>query len=139
MKNKLQKIKKSNLKLSMITIFMVAVALYSCTKPGGSNGAAQFIGTWNMTSACGGSAPIIFGGTGNTVTTTGTIGGGSCAKSITYTGTVSGKGFTIPSATYTDNCGVSYTVSGTGTLNGSTLSLTITIVGEGTCTFSGTK
>jgi hypothetical protein len=140
MENKLKKIAKSKSKLTWVALFAMALAISSCTKSGGgSSGAAQFIGTWNMTSSCGGSAPVTFSGSGNTITTPGNVGTPGCAKPITYTGTVSGNGFTIPTTTYTDNCGNSYTVSGVGTLNGGTLTFTLTVGGFGTCTLTGTK
>ena len=141
MKNKLQKVAKSN--ATLIALFLLALAINSCTKSSSSSGgAAAFAGTWNVTSSCGGSTSLVITSSGSTINFPGAAGNGSCAKPITYSGTVSGNNVVIPTTTYTDNCGNSATIGGAGSISGSTLTLTLTVAastGSGSCTLTGTK
>ena len=133
------------------TVLLGGMVLTGCTKsPSGSGGtdAAKFVGTWNGTAICtgsatGGSSSFTWnaGSTGTSLTASGSVGSGSCLKAITQNGTASGNNVSFPTTTYTDNCGNSYTVTETGSLSGSTLTLTETVSGalSASCTFTGTK
>ena len=121
---------------------LTTITLSSCTKsPNSGNDGAKFAGTWTGTSSCGGSATFVLASSGNTVSTSGSVGIGSCVKSITFSGTASGNNVNFPSQTYTDGCGNSYTVSANGSISGTTLTLTQTASGtvSASCTFTGTK
>ena len=151
--------KRCNMKKKLFTIIgnkiMIAAVvacvaatfiISSCTKSSsGSSGnyAAQFVGTWTATSStCGASGgSTVFSGSGNTISTSGTVGNTGCVKSITETGTATANGFTFPSQTFTDGCGLSYTISAVGTISGGTLTFTETISGAvtATCTVTATK
>lgn len=142
MSNQLQKTTK---KIMVFAAAVVFITLASCTKKTTSSDAAKFIGTWNGTTTCAGgsgSGTMTFGGSGNTLTNSGFVGSGACYKAITANGTASGNTYTFPAQTYTDNCGVTYTVSSSGSLSGSTLtavSSASSAAGSVTCTFVGTK
>ena len=105
--------------------------------------AAAFIGTWKGTTSCGGTATTVLtaGPTNSTVLNSGSVGSGSCYKACTITGNVNGNTVTFPATTLVDNCGNSYTMSYSGVLNGTTLTLTGTITGaiNAVCTGTYTK
>ncbi len=143
--------KQSNYKIrnAFITIAstgLLFASLAGCTKKEDENHAAKFSGTWNGTASCaggsGGSGSLVFTATDNkTVTTNYSVGTGSCVQAKTLTGTANGNSVTFPTVTLTDGCGLSYSLSGTGTISGSTLTFTISVNGaaNGSCTFTGTK
>ena len=134
---------------SIVASAMFTIIISSCTKSSSSsspNYAAQFIGSWSGTSVCSGATGnntvTINAGSGtNGLSIAGTVGSGSCLKSITENGTASATSFSFPSQTFTDGCGNSYTLSVSGTLNGNTLTAVTTASGSvsATCTFTGTK
>ncbi len=125
--------------LALVTFF----AFSGCTKSGSSTDyATQFAGTWTGTSSCGGTASITLTRVNNTtLTSSGSVGGTGCVKSVTLNHTASGNTLTIPTQTFTDGCGNSYTISGSGVLSGSTLTYTENVTGAVTasCVFTGTK
>ena len=127
--------------LFLAILSLTSVTLSSCTKKSDSNDAAKFVGTWNGTSSCG-MTYITFAGSGTTVTTDGTVGSGTCQKSVTFTLTASGNAMS-GSAVNTDLCGNTITSGMTGTISGNTLTLSITAASStgssGSCTFTGTK
>ncbi|MBC7554212.1 MAG: hypothetical protein H7257_09555 [Taibaiella sp.] len=124
--------------------FLAATMQLSCTKKtDSSNDGAKFVGTWSGTSSCGGASSFVLnaGSDGNKVTNSGTAGSGACLKNVTLTYTANGNNLVLPSQTFTDNCGLSYTMSGSGTLSGNVLTITQTATGgvNATCVFTGTK
>ncbi len=133
--------------IHFLSIVLIITFIFSaCTKKADENDANKFIGTWNGSTTCTGGGTggtsATFGGSGKTLTMAGTVGSGSCQKSITATGTASGNAFTFPSQSFTDNCGVTATISMTGSLSGSTITVITTgsVAGvSATCTFTGTK
>ncbi len=149
MKQKLLKLLGNKIMLAAIVTFTVTTAiLSSCTKSSssGPNYAALFVGTWTGSTLCSGATGnntvTIDAGSGtNGLSIPGTVGSGSCLKSVTENGTASATSFNFPSQTFTDGCGNSYTLSVSGTLNGSTLTAVTTASGSvnATCTFTGTK
>ena len=131
-----------------------ALTLPSCSKSSNNSGtttnyAAPFLGTWTgITNTCGstgGTFTFSAGSNGNTFTEPGTVGAGTTAcplKNIVITCVAtSTTAFTIPSTTYTDNCGLSYTITGGGTLSGNTLTVSVASTGAVTanCTSTCTK
>jgi hypothetical protein len=133
-------------------VVMAIVTTSSCTKKSSSaaDDASKFVGSWKGTATCGsGATPaadtlvLNAGNSGTGLASPGNVGisGTSCVKAITDSGTASGNSFTFPTKTFTDNCSNSYTISFTGTLSGSTLTVTETVSGfvSTTCVFTGTK
>lgn len=119
----------------------------SCTKKEDRKDGAKFVGTWNGSYSCSGSASsgsqiiISAGSDDNTVTMQGYVGSGSCQKNITYNLAANGTAL-VCNQNFTDNCGNSYSVSIAGTLANNTLSLSFSGAGGGTggtCVFTGTK
>ncbi len=145
MSNQLQSTTKKI--MAFATAFaVVCITFTSCTKKTTGSEASKFIGTWNGTTTCAGSATggtsVTIGGSGNTVTIAGTAGSGACVKSITATGTASGNTFSMPTQSFTDNCGGTSTLAVAGSLSGSTITVVTTGSAgglSGTCTFTGTK
>lgn len=124
---------------------ILATVFTGCTKEEEDH-AAKFSGTWNGTASCnggsGGTGQLVFTATDKkTVTTTYSAGGAGCVKAHVLTGTANGNSVTFPAITVSDNCGGSYSVSASGTLNGSSLTFTLSVNGaaNGQCTFTGTK
>jgi len=135
--------------LLMACVFS-AFVFYGCTKSSSGSTtsyATPFIGTWNNTSStCGtvsGTTTFSAGSNGNTFTMNGTIGGSaSCLKTITLSCVASSNtSFTMPAVTFTDNCGLSYTFSGSGTLNNNVITVNQIITGavNANCTATLTK
>ena len=133
---------------SVTTLALATVIVSSCTKKSDSspNYSAQFIGTWSGTTNCAGKTgtgtlTLAAGSGTNSLTNSGTCGTGSCVKPITVNGTASANGFVFPVQTFTDGCGLSYTITYVATLSGGTLTSTETATGavNATCTFTGTK
>jgi hypothetical protein len=58
-----------------------------------------------------------------------------------FTLVASGNTLTVPTQSFQDNCGNTWTVTGTGLLTGTSLTLTQNITGttNTSCTFVGTK
>ena len=129
--------------VQIICVALVTFITFSgCTKSSSTDDAAKFAGTWNGTNSCGGTTSLTLTRTNNTtLTNTGTVGAGSCLKAITLNYTASGNTLTISSQTFTDNCGNSYTISGSGSLSGNTLTVTENASGAITasCVLTGTK
>jgi hypothetical protein len=132
--------------VAMLSLTVLSAGFAGCTKEKDENHAAKFNGTWSGTASCSGSSPssgqLVFTATDNkTVTTNYSAGTGSCVQGKVLTGTANGNNVTFNTITVTDGCGLSYSVSATGTLVGSTLTFTLSVNGaaNGTCTFSGTK
>ncbi len=143
---KLETTLRSKMVMAMLVVFSLTSFMFSsCTKTE-SNDGAKFIGTWNGTTTCAGSASggssivISKGSNNNTVTMEGSLGTGSCYKAIVYNLAVSGNTFTC-TKTDTDNCGNSYTTTLTGSTSGNSLSISFAGSGSatGTCVFTGTK
>jgi hypothetical protein len=149
MKQKLLKMLTNKIAVAtVVACALTTVIISSCTKSPspGPNYATQFIGTWTGTSVCSGatgnSSVTINAGSGtNGLSTSGTVGSGSCQKSMTESGTAAATSFSFPSQNFTDGCGNSYTLTVSGTLNGNTLTAVTTASGSvsATCTFTGTK
>jgi hypothetical protein len=132
--------------MPILLVGTVFASLAGCTKKEDNNDAAKFGGTWKMTANCTGSSPssgdLIFTATDNkTVTTSYSVGSGSCAKAKVLTGTANGNTVTFNTTTITDACGGSYSVSATGTISGGTFTFSLSVNGaaNGVCTFVGTK
>lgn len=147
MTKKLHSIWKSQCIAALAFICFTLFTVTSCTKKSdsGGNDAAKFVGTWNGT-ACGSTGQLVLaaGSNGTTLTNAFNVGatGTSCFKSVALIINASGNNLTIPTQNFTDNCALSYTLSGSGSLSGNTLSLTINVSGAvptTTCTFVGTK
>jgi hypothetical protein len=103
---------------------------------------SKFQGTWVGTNSCsGGSTTYLINGgiDANTLTTAITLGTGTCAYPVTITLSASGNAIAIPTQTFTDNCNKSYSITGTGNLDSTTLSLTISGIASTPCTFTGHK
>jgi hypothetical protein len=127
---------------ALASITVITLIASSCTKSSSGNAGAQFAGTWTGTSSCGsGAASFVLTASGNTVSTTGTVGSTGCVKSITLSGTASGSNVVFPATNYTDGCGLSYTISAAASLSGGVLTLTESVTGAVTasCTFTGTN
>ena len=124
--------------IAMVAIFAFAiVTVSSCTKSKSDPANKQFIGTYNGNDCAGNSATITVnaGGSDNTISLPSSISGGtSCSKGINVVGTISGNTVAFASQTFTDNCGNSATLSGSGGISGSTITLNLTA----TETVSGT-
>ncbi len=128
--------------IALLSLFTIS----SCTKKTDtSNDGAKFVGTWVGTSTCNPGATqnfiITAGSDGNTVNSSGTVGGAGCVKSATLIMKASGNVLTLNSQTFTDNCGLTYTLSGSGSINGNSFTMTQTATGavNATCTFTGSK
>jgi hypothetical protein len=106
---------------------------------------STFAGTWTIqTNTCGSTGvPMVIksGSSKNTISIDGNAGSGSCNKTFTASGTTTASNFVIPAYTVTDNCGLSYTFTTTGTLNGNVLTIVLTASGavNGTCTSTCVK
>ncbi len=146
------------MKLSLPTVFRVgmlattigifSIVVTSCTKDEDTDEASKFSGTWNANISCTtgetGTGPMVLTKKDNkTVTMSYSVGDASagCAKAQILTGNASGNAVNFPSVTVADGCGLSYGLSAVGELNGSTLTLTLSVNGaiNSTCTFTGTK
>ncbi|MES2704302.1 MAG: hypothetical protein V4649_16795 [Bacteroidota bacterium] len=127
-----------------VFVGLPGTCLTSCNKSE-NNDAAKFVGTWAGTSSCspaGGAVTFVAGANGSTFNyPAAVIGSGSCMKQVTVVVTASGNNCTISPQTFVDLCGVSYTVSGAGSISGNTLYLTLQVTGASTlaCAFTGTK
>ena len=144
---------KQNLKTSftsraiglMTIAFILLMNISSCTKKSDNNDAAKFVGTWHGTSTCSsGTGDMVFtaGSSGGVFIQPGTVGvAGTCQKAISINASATGNAFTVATQSFTDNCGNSYTISGGGVLNGTTLTYTLNFSGAVTasCVFTGTK
>jgi hypothetical protein len=129
----------------------------SCKKSKGEKANAKFVGTWHGSGSCGVmgyTAPVdsisfvlVAGATDNSLTTTQTVGSdSSCLKPVTINLTANGNNLVMPSQSFTDLCGNAQPISGSGTLSGTTLTMTesMGITASGlpltvTCTFTVTK
>ena len=142
MKKKVLTIAGKKIMVASIAAFALSAVIISSCKKDDPDYAAQFIGTWNTTSnSCGGgnSSFTISAGTGkNALATSGTVGNSGCVVSITETGTASKTSFNFPSQTFTDGCGLTYTITLSGTISGNTISYTETASGAVNITCSGT-
>ncbi len=131
---------------SIVAVIMVSVAIgfSGCTKNSDAvttDESAKFAGYWTGLS-CGSAARFTLTRVNNeTLTSTTIIGSGSCSKSIVFTLVASGNTLTVPTQSFQDNCGNTWTVTGTGLLTGTSLTLTQNITGttNTSCTFVGTK
>ncbi len=148
MKQKLAPISKTKFVLSgILTGLLCVVIIASCTKSSSSTTVNPFLGTWNGSTTCTGSATPTSGtvtltGSTTTVNITGNCGNGTCYKSYSYPASVSGNSFSLATTTFQDNCGASYTISSNGSISGNTLTIVAyaaSPTGSGTCTFTGTK
>jgi hypothetical protein len=149
MKKQPRSIQSNKITMAAIaTCCFAAVIISSCTKsPNGSttNNATQFVGTWHIVSSTcptsNGSLEFDAGSSANTLTNSGTVGNPGCVKSITATGTASTNSFVFPPQTFTDGCGLSYTISLSGTISGNTLTFTEIASGavSANCTATATK
>jgi hypothetical protein len=127
------------------TIGLFSVAMTGCKKEE-EDQAAKFNGSWTGTVACGsggsGSGTMVFTATDKkTVTTTYSVGSAGCVKAMTLSGTANGNTLTFPATTVSDNCGLSYSLSGVGTISGNTMIFTFSANGavNDQCTFTLTK
>ncbi|MBS1586219.1 MAG: calcium-binding EGF-like domain-containing protein [Bacteroidetes bacterium] len=125
----------------------------NCTCPTGYSGtlcetgsAAKFIGTWYGDDCSGNPASIEFdaGGDGISLILPSTIGNGACVKNIAIHATANGNTVTIPSQHVADLCNTNGgTFSGSGSINGVTLTVNFTAVADAGGTehvcFTGTK
>ena len=134
----------------IVCLSFTAMLISSCTKSSSSNNnnnnISSFVGTYNKVSndCNGGNTFSLFAGSSSSqVTFPGDVGTGSCLKNFNVVCNTSGNNLTIPSQTFTDDCGTTVaTISGSATLNGNTLSMTSNIGFNGssvTCHFVGTK
>jgi hypothetical protein len=146
MKKKLQTVLRCRLMFaSLCTVALAATIFSSCTKKSDTNYASPFIGTWNVSSntcGSGNSSFVISAGSGsNSLSTSGSVGNTGCVSSITENGTASSNACAFSPQTFTDGCGLSYTISATGTLSGGTLTFTESVSGgvNATCTVTATK
>lgn len=139
---KLQITGSKMVKILLAILSLTAISLSSCTKKKDVNPALQFVGTWNGISTCSGPATLTFAaGSGNTVIIPGTVGYDTCKRNITYTLTAYGTSM-VDTESFTDACGNIFTVSMSASLNGGTLTYSISDVGAGQsgyCIFTGTK
>ncbi|HYD21017.1 MAG TPA: hypothetical protein VEB40_06035 [Flavipsychrobacter sp.] len=120
----------------------------NCTCPTGfsgtlcaTNDATKFLGTWTGSTNCGsGTQLIITQGTGATILISSNAGTGSCFKTFNMVGTVNGNTATF-NQTELDNCANSYTMAGTATITGNSITFSMNFSGAITasCTFAGTK
>lgn len=127
-----------------ILLVVLAVGISSCTKtPSNGNDGEKFIGTWTGTSSGSlATLTIVAGGNGNALTIASTAGSTTgCTKTITINLTASGVSILIPEQNFIDNCGVSYVISGSGSLSGNILTLVEHITGgvAKTYNFTGSK
>lgn len=132
----------------LLALTLLAITAQSCTKPTNAdtgNDGAKFAGTWTGTyGTASASTTLTFtpGGNGNALTMLGSVGASTgCAKTVTFNLVASGNTILLPAQIFYDNCGVSYTVTGNGSINGSTLTFTENISGgvSSTYNFTGVK
>ena len=122
----------------------LAISFAGCSKSSDAittDEAAKFEGYWTGLS-CGSATRFTLTKVNNvTLTSTSIIGSGACNKSIVFTLTALGNTLTVPTQTFQDNCGNTYTIAGAGTIYGNTLTLTQNITGTAntSCTFVGTN
>lgn len=125
----------------------------NCSCPTGYSGtlcetgsAAKFIGVWYGDDCAGTAASFEFdaGGDGVSLVIPSTIGVGACLKNVAIHATANGNTVTIPSQHLVDLCGGNgNTLSGSGTINGLTITINLTAVvdagGTQHACFTGTK
>jgi hypothetical protein len=120
----------------------MALAFGGCVKTSSSNPTSQFVGTWKGSSPCGMTYITFSAGSGNMVTTPGSVGKGSCIKNKTWDLYTSGNSI---SGSWTDQdlCGNNISFGMAGSISNGTLTLTMTGSSStgsgGTCVFTGTK
>ncbi len=108
-------------------LVVLSMSFSACTKtPSNGNDGDKFIGRW--TGVMAGTLAIVdiaAGGNGNAITTSEILGGTSnCIKPVVINITASGNTILIPAQNYIDACGVTYVITGSGYVDGNTLTLT---------------
>ncbi len=110
----------------------------SCTKTTKDAANKQYIGTYTGNDCAGNNnvtTVMTAGSSDDKINLSASIGSGSCNKSVSVVGTVNGNTIAFSTQTFTDNCGDSETLSGTGAMTGNTLTLSL----AGTYTPSGSS
>jgi hypothetical protein len=141
------------IKLSPFAAVCIFLLMVGCSKKkdvSTISDAGKFQGTWVCTSSCNTAATtnlvLGLGYDVNSVLATGTsVGAASCVFPVTLTMVVTGNTISIPTQTFTDNCGKAYSVSGGGSIDSAsssilTLKESITLgTTTSTCTYTGHK
>jgi hypothetical protein len=138
----------------LLAAVLTAVSFTSCTKTAPSPANAKFVSDWIGSTTCWDNQyfdtvttpdQVEYIGAetdGNLIKIGTTFGLANCSATYPVEGTVNGTKFAIAPQNFTDNCGVTYLISGNGALSASgtlTVSTTVKLSYSTTCIFTGVK